>query len=203
MEKLNLMLFKQTSPKQVIFNMMLWLTLISAALLFAPRALMQTLRLDELINQYAHFIGLGLIIGAAYLLTQVANYFLDEAIKHLKGKRTKETIEKKVRLLDPTERALLREFFLQGETVLTLPENEAAVRSLLEANILQYLGNKQQYAIHGPTADFKIAMEARSYLNRQVLRLPQGEPNPEQLQLLIKARPHFIHSVVPSRKHAA
>lgn len=169
MEKVNLMLFKQTSPKQVIFNLMLWLTLISAALLFAPTSLMQTLRLELLVNQYAHFIGLGLIVGAAYLLTQVTNYFLDEAIKHLKGKRTKETIEKKVRLLDPTERALLREFFLQGETVLTLPENEAAVQSLLQANILQYLGNKQQYAIHGPTADFKIAMEARSQDRKSVV----------------------------------
>lgn len=203
MEKLNLILFKHATPKQVIFNLMLWFTLVNSALLFAPASLLGALKLDDVVNQYAHFIGLGLIIGAAYLLMKVANYFIDEAIHYLSSKRTVETIEKKVLLLDPTERALLREFFLQGETVLTLPENEAAVKSLLETNILQCLGNKKHYAIQGPTADYKISMAARSYLNRQVLRLPIGEPNQEQMQLLIKARPHFIHSVVPSRKHAA
>jgi hypothetical protein len=203
MEKLNLILFKHATPKQVIFNLMLWFTLVNSALLFAPASLLGALKLDDVVNQYAHFIGLGLIIGAAYLLMKVANYFIDEAIHYLSSKRTVETIEKKVLLLDPTERALLREFFLQGETVLTLPENEAAVKSLLDTNILQCLGNKKHYAIQGPTADYKISMAARSYLNRQVLRLPIGEPNQEQMQLLIKARPHFIHSVVPSRKHAA
>lgn len=203
MEKLNLTLFKHATPKQVMFNLILWLTLVSAALMFAPLSVISTLKLEGLVNQHAHIIGLGLLLGMAYLLMKVANYFIDEAITHLKGKRTLEVIEKKVLLLDPTERALLREFFLQGETILTLPENEAAVKSLLESNILEYLGNKKHYAIQGPTADYKISMAARSHLNRQVLRLPQGEPNQEQIQLLMKARPHFIHSMVPSRKHAA
>ncbi|GIU18299.1 hypothetical protein TUM4644_04600 [Shewanella colwelliana] len=203
MEKLNVAWFKQVTPKQIIFNLMLWLTIVSGALLFAPKALIIGLNLEPVVTQNAHFIGLGLIIGAAYLLMQVANYFLDEAIHYLKSKRTVEIIERKVRLLDPTERALLREFFLQGETILTLPENESAVKSLLETNILEYLGNKKHYAIQGPTADYKISMIARSYLNRQVLRLPPGEPNQEQMQLLIKARPHFVHSLVTTRKHAA
>lgn len=171
--------------------------------MFAPLSVISALKLEGVVNDNAHIIGLVLLLGVAYLLMKVANYFIDEAITHLKGKRTVEVIEKKVLLLDPTERALLREFFLQGETILTLPENEAAVKSLLESNILEYLGNQKHYAIQGPTADYKISMAARSHLNRQVLRLPQGEPNQEQIQLLMKARPHFIHSMVPSRKHAA
>lgn len=194
---------KQITPKQVVFNTMLWLALVSATLLFAPSAVMETLRLDVFVQQYAHYLGLGLIIGSAYLLTQVASYFLDEAITYLKSKRNVEVIEKKVRLLDPTERALLREFFLQGETILTLPEAEPAVMSLVETNILQPMGNQRHYAIQGSTADFKISMQARSYLNRQVLRLPVGEPSQEEMQLLIKARPTFANSIAPQRKHAA
>lgn len=106
---------KQITPKQVVFNTMLWLALVSATLLFAPSAVMETLRLDVFVQQYAHYLGLGLIIGSAYLLTQVASYFLDEAITYLKSKRNVEVIEKKVRLLDPTERALLREFFYKAK----------------------------------------------------------------------------------------
>ena len=121
----------------------------------------------------------------------------------MSDKRITETIEAKVNLLDRAERALLREFFLQGATILTLPQNEPAVKSLLNACILEHLGNERHYAIQGPTADYKIAMKARIYLNRDVLRLPAGEPSQEEMQHLIKARPQFLNGLVQNRKHAA
>lgn len=186
-----------------MFNAMLWLTLACTALLFSPIKLLSALKLAEVSTQYAHFIGLGLIIGAAYLLTLLLNYFIDEAISHLRDKRELERIEEKVKLLDPVERALLREFFLQGATVLTLPEAEQAVKSLSKAGILEHLGNQKHYAIQGSTADFKISMRAREHLNRQVLRFPAGAPSAEEMKSLIKARPPFIHSFVATRKQAA
>ncbi|WP_394147433.1 superinfection exclusion B family protein [Shewanella atlantica] len=203
MQKLKFQFIKQSNPKQFIFSSMLWLAIVSGVLLFLPKTLLSALNLEQAVAANSHFIGLGLIIGVAYLLTQVLNYFLDEAIGYLKTKRTTEIIEEKVKLLDPTERALLREFFLQGETILTLPQNEPAVTSLLSTNIIEHLGNQKHYAIQGPTADYKISMRARSYLNRQVLRLPAGEPSQEEMQNLIKARPSFAHNLVTTRKHAA
>ncbi|RTR31669.1 superinfection exclusion B family protein [Shewanella atlantica] len=203
MQKLKFQFNKQSTPKQFIFSSMLWLAIVSGALLLIPKTLLSALNLDVAVTANSHFIGLGLIIGVAYLMTQVLNYFLDEAIGYLKNKRNTEIIEEKVKLLDPTERALLREFFLQGETVLTLPQNEPAVCSLLTTNIIEHLGNQKHYAIQGPTADYKISMRARVYLNRQVLRLPAGEPSQEEMQNLIKARPPFAHNLVTARKHAA
>lgn len=182
---------------------MLWLAIVAGALLFMPKSLLQVVNLEAVLTEHLHIIGLGFIVGVAYLLTQVLNYFLNEAITYLKGKRIVEVIEEKVRLLDPTERALLREFFLQGETILTLPEEEIAVKSLLVTNIIENIGNQKHYAIQGSTADYKISMRARIYLNRQVLRLPTGEPSMEEMENLIKARPNFANSIVSRRKHAA
>lgn len=205
MQKINLnaLSFTGKSIKKLIFNAMLWLSLACTALLFSPVNFLAAINLAEFSEQHANLIGLGLIIGAAYLLTQILNYFLDEAIGYLSDKRSVEVIEEKVKLLDPTERALLREFFLQGETILTLPEAEQAVKSLSKAGILEHLGNQKHYAIQGSTADFKISMRAREYLNRQVLRFPVGEPSAEEMKNLIKARPQFINSFVTPRKHAA
>ena len=203
MQELKSKKFKLASSKQLSVNLMLWVAIVSGALLFMPESLLLMLNLEASVTANSHFIGLGLIIGVAYLLTQVLNYFLDEAITYLKGKRIIEVIEEKVRLLDPAERALLREFFLQGETILTLPQQEPAVKSLLATNIIESLGNQKHYAIQGSTADYKISMRARVYLNRQVLRLPTGEPSQEEMQSLIKARPHFVNSIVTPRKHAA
>jgi hypothetical protein len=203
MQKIKTKKIKLSSSKQLSFNLMLWVVIVSGGLLFMPEPLLLMLNLDASVAAYSHFIGLGLIIGVAYLLTQILNYFLDEAITYFKGKRIIEVIEEKVRLLDPAERALLREFFLQGETILTLPQDEPAVRSLLATNIIENLGNQKHYAIQGPTADYKISMRARIYLNRQVLRLPTGEPSEDEMKNLIKARPHFVNNIVNPRKHAA
>ncbi|BAJ03669.1 superinfection exclusion B family protein [Shewanella violacea] len=203
MQKINTQIFKPSMPKQLIFSSMLWLAIVSGALLFAPVGILTSVHLEAAVSANSHFIGLGFIIGIAYLITQVVNYFLDEAISALKIKRTTEIIEEKVRLLDPTERALLREFFLQGETVLTLPQNEPAVKSLLATSIIELLGNQKNYAIQGSTSDYKISMRARIYLNRQVLRLPVGEPSQEEMKNLIKARPTFANNVTTPRKHAA
>ncbi|WP_420833110.1 superinfection exclusion B family protein [Shewanella gaetbuli] len=184
-------------------SVMLWLVIVCVGLMFAPQALLQQLSLADFVMQYNFIIGLGLIIGAAYFLSQLVSFITDESIQHLQKKRTVETIEAKVKLLDPAERALLREFFLQGATLLALPQNELAVKSLLETNILEKVGNERHYAIQGPTAEYKISMSARIYLNRDVLRLPAGEPTPEELSYLIKTRPHFINGLVQPRKHAA
>ncbi|MGX9459905.1 superinfection exclusion B family protein [Shewanella sp. A14] len=203
MMKMKLGTFKLLNKKHLFVSVMSWVVVTCTSLLFAPKDFLAVLSLDQLVNQYSQFIGLGLIIGVAYFLSQIFAFVVDELIVHLRQKRTVETIEVKVKLLDPAERALLREFFLQGQTILTLPQNELAVKNLVQTSILEMLGNERHYAIQGPTAEYKISMQARNYLNRDVLRLPAGEPSAEEMTYLIKTRPHFINGLVQSRKHAA
>lgn len=202
MLKLKLDSVKFFNPKKMMFKIMLWLMVSCVVLLSIPPNALEILALEKFVPENAHFVGLGLIISIAYFLSRLLNLGLDESIRHLSDKRIIETIEAKVNLLDRAERALLREFFLQGATILTLPQNEPAVKSLLNACILENLGNERHYAIQGPTADYKIAMKARIYLNRDVLRLPAGEPSQEEMQHLIKARPQFLNGLVQNRKHA-
>ena len=189
--------------RRTTFHIMLWLVVCCATLLFLPVHLLRVLGLYQFISDNNHFIGLGMIIGIAYFVSQLLGVLVDEGISYLKQKRLIENIEHKISLLDLSERSLLREFFLQGATTLTLPKSEMAVKSLLNSGILECIGNERHYAIHGPTADYKISMKARMYLNRQILRLPPGEPTVEDLQALIKTRPTFISHIAQTRKHAA
>lgn len=203
MKKMTLEAMNWGNTKRAFMGAMLWLVVVCVGLLFAPVSLLANIALADFVSQYNHFIGLGLIVGVAYFLSQIVSFVADELIIQLRQKRAVETIEAKVKLLDPAERALLREFFLQGATILALPQNELAVKSLVATNILEKLGNERHYAIQGPTAEYKIAMQARIYLNRDVLRLPAGEPTQEELTYLLKTRPHFINGLVQPRKHAA
>ncbi len=203
MLKFDMSSLKFTNNGKWASKSMLWLAVSCGALLFMPSKLVGMLRLDGFISDYAHFIGLGLIVAVAFQLTRVINYALDLSIAHLTTKRMEENIAGKVNLLDPAERALLREFFLQGSTKLTLPKDEIAVMALVKSQILECLGNEKHYAIQGPTAEYKISMKAREYLNRQVLRLPAGEPSKEEMQQLIRNRPQFVGGMAPQRKQAA
>ncbi|NKF49421.1 hypothetical protein G3R49_02340 [Shewanella sp. WXL01] len=203
MKKIDLTKLSVSSGKRFFASTMLWWVIACASMLFVPVHVLENLGIAAVVKQYNHFIGLGLLVGIAYFLSQLVSFFADESIAYLKEKKTTEVIQAKVNLLDPSERALLREFFLQSSTILTLPQNELAVRSLLETNILEKLGNDRHYAIQGPTADYKISMKARVFLNREVLRLPSGEPSAEEMSHLLKARPNYINSLVQTRKHAA
>ncbi|MCL1124576.1 superinfection exclusion B family protein [Shewanella surugensis] len=189
------MFFTQNRLQSVI----LWLAICCAGLLVLSPGLLTAMRLNEIAIKYGMYAGIGLLISCAYILTRIVNYFLDEAICFLQDKREKEAIIEKIKLLDGSERALLREFFLQGETVLTLPQDEQAVKSLVTSNILALLGNQKHYAIQGPTSDYKISMRARGHLNRQVLRFPTGEPNKEEMDILLKSRPDFMNSLISPR----
>ncbi|WP_394130278.1 superinfection exclusion B family protein [Shewanella maritima] len=203
MNKVEVTKIVKNNNKRHFANVMLWSVIACASLLFIPQHILQKLALAEFVSQNSHFIGLGMLVGIAYFLSQMLSFFADESIAYLKEKKVTENIESKVQLLDPSERALLREFFLQGATILTLPQNELAVKNLVATNILEMLGNERHYAIQGPTAEYKISMQARHYLNRDVLRLPSGEPSQEEMTYLMKARPQFINGLVQARKHAA
>ncbi|MGI2258903.1 superinfection exclusion B family protein [Shewanella sp. GXUN23E] len=203
MLKTNFSELPAVNARKLTMSLMIWLVVCCVTLLFLPQKTLMLIGLQGFVAANNHFIGLGMIIGVAYFASRLLGILLDEGIRYLSDKRLIENIEHKINLLDLSERALLREFFLQGATILTLPQNETPVKSLLNSGILECLGNEKHYAIHGPTADYKISMKARVYLNRQILRLPLGQPTAEEMQALLKTRPSFINNLAQTRKHAA
>ncbi|KFZ38886.1 hypothetical protein HR45_00315 [Shewanella mangrovi] len=203
MKRLNLSVPQHFSLRGILLPSSMWVMLLGALLLFVPNSLLATLKLDSLVAEFTPYIALALMGALAYVGVLAVNFLLDEAIRYLRGKRIAEQVDEKVKLLDPTERALLREFFIQGTSILTLPQDDLVVQSLLQHHILECVGNERHYAIQGPTADFKISVYARKYLNRRVLRLPSGEMSQDDLQQLMRSRPAFVANVTQVRKHAA
>ncbi len=203
MKRLNLSVPKHFSVRGILLPISLWIILLSSFLLLVPSSVLELLRLDGLVQEFTPYIALMLLGSVAYLGVLAVNFVLDEAIHYLRGKRIEEQVEEKVKLLDPAERALLREFFIQGASVLSLPQDDLVVQGLLQNHILACVGNEKHYAIQGPTADYKISVHARKCLNRRVLRLPIGEMSQDELQQLMKSRPAFVASLSQVRKHAA
>ena len=86
------------------------------------------------------------------------------------------------------ERALLREFVLQRKSVLNLPEAEPSVRSLLDSNVLQIVGEHEEDTTRAPMI---ITKQARPFITYRAIGLTRSKMNDQMLEQIMNARPDF------------
>lgn len=194
---------KVTSVWQSIFKAAFWIFLCSLGLLFLPQSILSSLYLTELLNEYRHIIGLLLLLSVTYIVCYLLNIIIDETIKFLIAKKKTNTIKLKIKSLDLSQRALLREFFLRGVTVLSLPIEEDAVYSLAKADILLALNKEEDSISMDGIAQYKIAPLARKHLNRKVLGLPYGELTDRDIIRLSNTRPKYLLKLKSYKRSAA
>ncbi|GLP95582.1 superinfection exclusion B family protein [Paraferrimonas sedimenticola] len=188
---------------QALTKLSFWVLISCGLLLCIPESIAFQLGIDQWRALNGHHLGLTWIAALAFLLMRVLNALTEKLLSFVRDKRQARKVEHKLALLDPCERALLREFFLQSSAVLTMPADEPAVVALHQAGVLAQVGDPKHYAIQGPTAEFKIALAARKRLSRRLLRLPEGSLDEGQKQKLLASRPGFSASICKPRLHTS
>ncbi len=198
-----LALLRQLPVGPMLGQLALWTLLACLALLWLPLSTLQSLFLREWVDSHGFGLGLGVVLSATYLLAWALRIGFGELLSRQQQEQRRQQITEKLSVLDGTERAVLREFFLQGKSLVSMPLNHPAVEELKLAGVLEQVGGVEHYAIEGPVATMKIAAAARTQLNRQKLRLPEGTPTETQRAALLAARPEFANSLTRGRRHAA
>ncbi|QIZ75514.1 superinfection exclusion B family protein [Ferrimonas lipolytica] len=182
----------------------MWLLTASLALLTLPIPTLQSLYLQQWVQQHGFGIGLTVVLSACFLGAQWLQWVLYKATYKRRQLEQTQLMEQKISLLDGQERAILREFFLQGTSVIKMPCKHPAVSELLRVGILEQAEDIQHYAIEGPVGLLRLNPDAKKRLNRQALRLPEANMSDEQRKQLQAARPEFISTLNNSnRRHAA
>ncbi|USD38039.1 MULTISPECIES: superinfection exclusion B family protein [Ferrimonas] len=181
----------------------LWLLITSCALLWLPLNLAQSLFLQQWISSYASWIGLTAVASGAYLATLGLRLVFGQVLNQRYQGQIRQKVAEKILTLDNTERAILREFVLQGKGSIAMPLNHHGVNELIESGILTRAGAVEEYAIEGPVAPLKITAAARTKLTRKVLRLPEGQLSDQQRERLLASRPEFAANLNRSGRHAA
>lgn len=195
---LGLIMWKDLSTKQpshYLFHGMLWLAIASALIIFMPKSLSSTIRLTTFINDYAHFVGLFFIISTTYLSIDVIASLVSLVKATKLETQQKQEIENRIKTLVTGERAVLREFFLQRKTSLWLPQDESDVKSLLGSGILMPVDfyRQSRTGTQGSSEiELMISHNARPYLSKQRLKLPQGKPSNDDIHYLKSARPTYL-----------
>ncbi|NRA84856.1 MAG: super-infection exclusion protein B [Gammaproteobacteria bacterium] len=201
-------MWKDNSTKQpahYLFQAMLWLALACALVLFMPESMIKALQLDEFINNYVHFVGILFIISVTYLFIDVVSSLVKQVKMNTLETQQKDQIENRIKTLVTGERAVLREFFLQRKTSLWLPQDESDVKSLTSSGILtavDFYSKTRKGADNVTEIELIISHNARPYLSKQRLNLPQGKPSYDDINYLKTARPSYLTPVTNLKRTA-
>lgn len=177
------------------FKVVLLISIISGIIVFAPELWLANLQLLEFKKEYARFVGVSFLFSFGLMLSNsillIYNSFMDRALK-IKGKKL---IRERLLQLDDSERAILREFYMQGKYTLELPINNPSVIGLKRKGVLQIASNYFEHSYSGLFVSCVIVEEARKQLTYEMLDFREEKPSQTELKRLEDLRPAFIRDI--------
>jgi len=97
--------------------------------------------------------------------------------------------------LDNYEKAILREFVIQGRNAIQVPEEDVAVASLLQKGIIYTIADGKQVLGIGWVYPVSLSPSAEAITRGsgfQVIGFPPGKPSPDQAKWIQSSRPGFV-----------
>jgi hypothetical protein len=169
--------------------------IVTGGLLFLPVSLLSKLHLTRVVDSCANYI------GALFLMSTVLAC-LDAGIrlwKHLEKRqnsrqRTRQLLAA-MACLDGKEKAVLREYVIQGQNTIRLPIDHPIVAGLLAKGIIVQIGELGERSLAGMLFSVALADDVRNALTLRMLGLPEGEPSAEDITFARENRPEFMAEI--------
>jgi len=168
---------------------------VTVALLFLPQNLLISLHLKEFTDKYGIYIGITALGSGSLLFVEILIYFWNAVQKKVNRRRIYKKALERIKNLDPAEKAVLREFFLQGRNTIKLPMDHPVVAGLLHSGILQLVGSHGRMSLAGMLFSMKISDFIREHLTYEIIELPEGQPTEKDIEFLRNNRPEFMSSI--------
>lgn len=172
--------------------------LVSGFLIFLPGNVLEILRLDSFKSNFGGYVGFTFLSSGALLTISLA-INIGGWIKNRweKSNRLSATVQR-LQHLDSQEKAVLREFFCQGQNTIQLPISQTVVAGLLEKGILCRVGTLLEKSVAGFLSPVQITENIRNLITFELIDIPvsfQGEPNPIDIEIIQSSRPEFIQDI--------
>ncbi len=164
-------------------------------MLYAPAGFIAALKLDDFIDKTGTFLGFALIASASLVIINATIWAA--GIIRTKFKKYKWSIEldSVLKNLDHSEKAVLREFYLQGQHTIDLPVDHATVVGLTNKRIIVVAGSVGTQAAAGILFACKIHKEVERRLSPVLIDMPPGKPTDEEAKRILGLRPEFANSI--------
>lgn len=171
-------------PTKLIF--VLWLS--ASLILFVPEQFLTKLNLNDFLQEYGKYIGIIFIIGSGFLLVALMSSITRVISRKKMIREVESNILKTINYLDFHEKALLREFFINGKNTLQLPFDNDTVVGLINKHV-QYQASDTGFTyVHGAYFPYSITEFARRNLTNEMIDFPQ-HPTEIEKQRILNDRP--------------
>lgn len=172
---------------------------VSLALIILPQPILVNFHLNDFATKYGLYIGIVAISSGVLLVTESIIYLWNLVLKRQRSKKAKKSALDRLKRLDPAEKSVLREFFLQGQNTIQLPMDHPVVAGLLTSGILVLVGQQGRMSLAGMLFSMKISEYIRDQLTYEIIDLPTGAPTERDLEFLRGNRPSFMKSIERER----
>jgi len=173
-------------PTKLLF--VIWLS--SGLILFVPSKFLTKLSLTDFLKDYGKYIGIAFLISSAFLLVTLINYVGKLISRKRLTKKIKASILKDIKYLDVHEKALLREFYINGKQTLQMPLDNDTVVGLVNKHIIYQASSTGFTYLHGVYFPFSMTEIALDNLTSEIIDLPQN-PSEEDKRRIISLRPNW------------
>ncbi|WP_395050144.1 super-infection exclusion protein B [Flavobacterium sp.] len=169
------------------------ISIVTGVFIFSGSEILKKLHLDKF-QTYEGFVGLAFLFSTVLVIVNLIIWIFNKLHFEFKLRKLKSEYKQIINELDPKEKAVLREFAIQGQNSIEMPCDDTVVSGLIDKNLLRY--NKQfgnSFMLNGN----RVSMSLNDLVSKIIkpehldLRLDLSEDEKEKIY---ECRPNWIDS---------
>ena len=148
-------------------------SVISGFILFGENELLEKIKLLKLKDDFGIYVGLVFLLSTGIVLINIIIWIFSEIKRQINKFKLKKHCVEIINNLDFQEKSVLREFFLNNQSSIDMPIDDAVISGLLNKGILKI--NKQfggSFIMTGMTAPVSINKIVEKYINFDKINFP-------------------------------
>lgn len=164
---------------------------ISGFILFAADEILETIQLTILKEKYGWIVGLVFVLSAGLVIVNLVIWLYNYLDRKIRLKKIKKEFGESVKSLDQHEKAVIREFVINGQSSIEMPIDDPVITGLLQKNILKI--NKQfgnSFIMSGRFAPVSLNKYAEKVMESKDIDLSE-KPTEDEIEFASNNRPKW------------
>lgn len=165
--------------------------LASGFILFAKPEWLSIIEIGSIKEEYGKYIGLTFVISTGLVVINFLIWIQKYISNKIRVFKFKKEYSENIKMLDPQEKAVIREFFIRAQTSIEMPIDDPVVNGLISKNILKI--NKQfgnSFIMNGMNASVSLMKRAEKTLILSDIDLNEN-PSEDEIELIKNNRPSW------------
>ena len=163
----------------------------SGFILFAKPEWLAIIEIGSIKEEYGKYIGLTFVISTGLVVINFLIWVQKYIYNKIRVFKFKKEYSENIKILDPQEKAVIREFFIRVQTSIEMPIDDPVVNGLISKNILKI--NKQfgnSFIMNGMNASVSLMKRAEKMLKLSDIDLNEN-PSEDEIELIKNNRPSW------------